>query len=353
VIPHRLSINNLKYNCRAAALPKKSPETSRSSTVAREKLANSLLHPKCVKFHDSIQEEFVDVEGDSLAGDAIEEPTTAPSPSRGRWLRLVAVVLGTYGIFWLGSWATIRSSKPPIVGPISAQGATAREPKVVVHVTGRVHRPGVYTLGTDARVQDAVRSAGGPLPDADVNAINLASWAEDGTRIEVPAKLKPTASPAPARIVETPAFTESFVDEDEPVPADTNTQSDATIPERTSVPSNKRTTSTRTVQSSRTTVVKKAKKPKAAKPTTIAGMPRALTAAGKPSDNASPEYLEKHPLNLNTATAAQLEALPGVGPALAQKILDFRKENGGFKAVDELDNVSGIGPRSWRRSAHL
>jgi comEA protein len=75
------------------------------------------------------------------------------------------------------------------------------------------------------------------------------------------------------------------------------------------------------------------------------GMPRALTATGKPSNNASPEFLKKHPLNLNTANAAQLEALPGVGPALAQKILDYRKENGGFKSVDELDNVSGIGEK--------
>jgi competence protein ComEA len=74
-------------------------------------------------------------------------------------------------------------------------------------------------------------------------------------------------------------------------------------------------------------------------------MPRALTAAGKPSDNASPEFLEKHPLNLNSANAAQLEALPGVGPAMAQKILDYRKQNGGFKSVDQLEEVPGIGPK--------
>jgi competence protein ComEA len=49
------------------------------------------------------------------------------------------------------------------------------------------------------------------------------------------------------------------------------------------------------------------------------------------------------PVHLNTATLEQLDALPGVGPVTAQKILDYRQEHGAFGSVDELDAIPGIG----------
>jgi competence protein ComEA len=50
-------------------------------------------------------------------------------------------------------------------------------------------------------------------------------------------------------------------------------------------------------------------------------------------------------VSLNSATAAQLDTLDGVGPATAQKILDWRRENGGFRSIDDLGEVPGIGPK--------
>uniref|UniRef100_UPI003F49FE13 ComEA family DNA-binding protein n=1 Tax=Streptomyces sp. 1222.5 TaxID=1881026 RepID=UPI003F49FE13 len=52
------------------------------------------------------------------------------------------------------------------------------------------------------------------------------------------------------------------------------------------------------------------------------------------------------PVSLNTATADQLDTLPGVGPVLAQHILAYRTEHGGFRSVDELREVNGIGDPS-------
>jgi competence protein ComEA len=51
------------------------------------------------------------------------------------------------------------------------------------------------------------------------------------------------------------------------------------------------------------------------------------------------------PVNLNSATADQLDMLDGVGPATAQKILAFRREHGGFRSVDDLGEIPGIGPK--------
>ena len=53
-------------------------------------------------------------------------------------------------------------------------------------------------------------------------------------------------------------------------------------------------------------------------------------------------------VNLNTATQAELESLKNIGPVKAQAIIDYRKKNGGFKTVDELNNVPGIGDKTMQ-----
>jgi competence protein ComEA len=55
----------------------------------------------------------------------------------------------------------------------------------------------------------------------------------------------------------------------------------------------------------------------------------------------------KAAVNLNTATIEQLEELPGVGRATAQRILEYRQKSGGFKKIEELMNVKGIGEKSF------
>jgi competence protein ComEA len=68
----------------------------------------------------------------------------------------------------------------------------------------------------------------------------------------------------------------------------------------------------------------------------VGAAPVPAGAAAGPSSSA--------PVDLNTATAEQLDALPGVGPVTAQKIVDYRQQHGPYTSVDDLDAISGIGP---------
>lgn len=74
-------------------------------------------------------------------------------------------------------------------------------------------------------------------------------------------------------------------------------------------------------------------------------------AAGPPGVRATPGGQASSgaggQVNLNTASASQLKALPGVGPVLAQRIIDWRTEHSRFSSVDELQEVSGVGEKKF------
>ncbi len=71
---------------------------------------------------------------------------------------------------------------------------------------------------------------------------------------------------------------------------------------------------------------------------------RAPPAAAGESSEGDGEAAPAGPLHLNTATAEQLDELPGVGPVTARKIVDYREQHGAFSSVDDLDAIPGIGP---------
>ncbi len=145
--------------------------------------------------------------------------------------------------------AVVVGSAPPGSGPPASAAS------IVVAVTGKVRHPGVVTVAAGARVIDALRAAGGPLPGADLETLNLARKLTDGELVAVGV---PGVGPGP--------------------------------------------------------------------------VPDGGAAAGSTG-----------PIDLNTATLAELDTLPGVGPVLAQRILDWRTEHGQFASVDQLADVPGIG----------
>jgi competence protein ComEA len=156
----------------------------------------------------------------------------------------------------------VVSAGVPVPGSSAAAGATPSA-EVVVSVGGKVARPGLLILPGGSRVDDAVRAAGGALPDADLAGLNLARRLVDGEQLLV-------GLPQPA-------------------------------------------------------------------------VPSGGGSTGGPSGGGSADGL----VDLNTATLAQLDALPGIGPVLAQKLLDWRTEHGRFGSVDQLREVSGIGEAKY------
>jgi len=180
--------------------------------------------------------------------------------------------------------------------PTEARGGTqpAGVTAVLVHVAGAVRRPGVYELATGARVGDAVTRAGGPRRGADLHRLNLAAKVTDGQQILVPRRGKaasagPVAPPGAAGVAGSAVPREGAGD----------------------------------------------------------GSAGAATAGGATAGGAAAAggAVAGGVVDVNTASVEELETLDGVGPAIAEKIVAWREANGGFRSVDDLAQVAGIGPK--------
>jgi competence protein ComEA len=86
----------------------------------------------------------------------------------------------------------------------------------------------------------------------------------------------------------------------------------------------------------------------------VVGAPKVVTSSrGKGSSKSSGKVKLSGPLNINTATAAQLDALPGIGPVMAARIITYREKNGLFKDISELRKVSGMGASKFAQLQNL
>ena len=162
---------------------------------------------------------------------------------------------------------------------------TESSEKIYVYITGEVNSPGVVLLNNGSRIVDAIEAAGGVTDKANITKVNLVYILQDGMKINIPNQndLKNNEN--------FEYITMSSGDE----------KNDANINNSAS-----------------------------------------NTSSEKSSSNK--EWAFKiSVVNINTATQTELETLPGIGPSLALKIINYRKENGKFSSIEDIKNVSGIG----------
>ena len=201
-----------------------------------------------------------------------------------------------------GDKASNASSSASQAG-IPVPSPTPEVTEIVVHVAGAVHKPGVYHLPVGARNDAAIQKAGGPTSEANLDALNLAARVEDGSQLYLPTRQQHPEGGADASTETSPA---------------------------------------QAIGAASVHAVTKAGGKTGAHPAAKAGAAK----GGKGGKFSSPG---QGTVNINTASAEELERIPGIGPAMAERILEFRQTSGKFTAPEDLLQISGIGEKKFAK----
>ncbi|MFQ3548846.1 MAG: helix-hairpin-helix domain-containing protein [Armatimonadota bacterium] len=168
---------------------------------------------------------------------------------------------------------------------------------VVFHITGAVNSPGLYSLPKGSRIYEALKVAGNASQDADLDKINLAKQIDDGEKIDVPFKDRQA-----------------------------NNKNDNSI--------NSAVITGVINQSSDTT--------------------QNYISKNNKNQNIPQNFNKSQPslsskININTASQSELESLPGIGPAYAKRIIEYRNMSGGFKSLEQIMEIKGIGQKTYEK----
>ncbi len=195
----------------------------------------------------------------------------------------------------------------PEEAPLLLDAGDATPPSALaVSIMGAVQAPGFYKMPEDSRVHDLIEKAQGITPDADLHDINLAARLIDGTTLTIPAR--PVQGTQDEKLVIKGAPTASALNP-----------------------------------------------PFYTRSGWLSGIAAFHSTASETAPPASGENSGRPAsglINLNTASQKELETLPGIGPALAGRIIAFRAQRS-FHSVDELQEVPGIGEKRLEAVRHL